>query len=173
MSTDRLPYTAAMPRLLRVVLTCLLALALTAQGYAAQAMLFCGPAHDPMAPMSAAGHDHAAHGHGAWPAGVAAEATEHGGHEHASMGHDTPPAADVQGHGLARVAGTADGTADGQPSQAKCSACAACCSMTAIASSHALPDAGPLSFAYAVGTVEPHDGRTAGGLERPPRSRLA
>lgn len=140
-----------MPRLLRIVLTWLLALALPAQGYAAQAMLFCGPVHDRAAASAAAGHDHAAH--------------EHGG-----MGHDAAPSSGMPDDAQAEAS---DGKAAGKVSQAKCSACASCCSMAAIASSHALPPADLASFEYALAPFEPYGGRTAGGLERPPKARLA
>lgn len=138
--------------LLRIVLTWLLALALPVQGYAAQAMLFCGPMHDrPAAASSAAGHDHGAHAHGS-----------------ASLHHDEQAA--EPGDGPAQAL---DGESAGKVSQAKCSVCASCCSMAAIASGHVAPDALRLSFDYALAPFEPHAGRTAGGLDRPPKARLA
>lgn len=162
-----------MSRLLRTLLTWLLALALPVQGHAAQAMLFCGPEHDPMAAAVAAvagvGHDHAAHGHGGWQAGPAAQAPDHAAHEHGGTGHGAPTAA-MQDAGQAEPA---DGAASIEVAQAKCSVCASCCSMAAIASHYALPAAPAPCFEYQLAPFEPHAGRTAGGLERPPKACLA
>nr|WP_316639745.1 hypothetical protein [uncultured Roseateles sp.] len=51
-----------MSKIWRIAVAWLLALALPVQGYAAQTMLLCGPAHHQQS--AAAAHDHAAHGHG-------------------------------------------------------------------------------------------------------------
>lgn len=162
-----------MRRLLRTVLTWLLVLALPAQGYAAQAMLFCGPAHHGTV-VSVAVDDPAAHGH-----------AEHGGRGHADADHHHPDGA-VHGHA---EADTGDGETDAEPqdldasgdnaakaessSAGTCSACAACCNAAAISSPSQAFAPVRLTSDYGIAAIERHDSRADGGLERPPRTLLA
>ena len=103
-----------MVRFLRIALTCLLALALPVQGYAASTMLSCGQAHH-HAVLAAPVHDHAAMGahHHSAPAD---EADGGGGHEQSTAS------------GIAQDAGAADLQAS-KAAGGKCSVCAACCSV--------------------------------------------
>lgn len=144
-----------MVRLLRIALTWLLALALPVQGYAASTMLSCGQAHHHevvVAPM----HKHAA---------TAA-------HDHIAL------ADDPDGHQQSAASGIAqdDSAAELQAVKAvgtKCSMCAACCSVTAIATSVPLFDVVPVAPDFGVTSFEHRAGVTTGGLERPPRIVLA
>lgn len=177
----------AMRRLLRLTLTWLLVLALPAQGYAAQAMLFCGPVHAAMAAGSAAAtasdHDHAAHGHAVAPSAEA--------HRHGASSAYGPLTADLRGvdadadadadshdsdrpHALAQDTGAKAGThSAGEASSAKCSVCASCCSMVAIAGAIVVPQTLSFPPVYTFSPFEPHASLAAGGLERPPRRDLA
>lgn len=160
-----------MRRLLRTVLTWLLVLALPAQGYAAQAMLFCGPAHHGTV-VSVAVDDPAAHGH-----------VEHRGRGHADADHHHPdgavhePAeadaadADAGPHDLGA---SGDNAAKAESSSAgTCSACAACCNAAAITNPSQAFAPVRLTSDYGIAAIERHDSRADGGLERPPRTLLA
>lgn len=156
-----------MRRLLRTVLTWLLVLALPAQGYAAQAMLFCGPAHH-RAMLSetvvhgAAVHDHAEHGGGPadthTPDGAVQAATE---------------AADAHAGSHGPVASGDNAGKAESPGAGTCSACAACCSAAIITSPSQAFAPVRLTPDYGIAAIERHDSRAGGGLERPPRSLLA
>jgi hypothetical protein len=127
----------------------LMAVALPLQGVAVATMLSCGPGHHRMAAAQTAApvmHDHSAHDHGT----VANDAKP------SAAAADDGPAAE-QLHSLAKF---------------KCSACAACCSATALPSSaigfdpprlEAVFDALPLASSATFQT---------GGLERPPRQHF-
>jgi hypothetical protein len=178
-----------MPRLLRITFAWLLVLALPVQGVAAQAMLLCGPVHavalaEPASawPVAHDAHDHAAHGHGAAHAHVMATAPAgaSGAHPaHAASGPNL--AGDTGSHAHAEVqAEGRDGSAEASPesqtghaSPGKCSACASCCSMAFIAHAPVAFETLPPSPVYALTALEPHAGRTAGGLDRPPKPILA
>ena len=157
-----------MHRLLRTVLTWLLVLALPAQGYAAQTMLFCGPGHHGAA-VSGAVHDTAAHGHG-----------EHGGahtgsvHSHGSVHMHAQADTGDADTGSDALGAAADKAAKAEPSGAgTCSACAACCSAAAITSTSQAIAPVRLTPDYGIALIELHDSRADSGLERPPRTLLA
>lgn len=125
----------------RIALAWLLAVALPIQGYAAQTLLLCGPAHHQPRVMD----DHAGHAH------------DHGGMAHAEAsanasvadGDKTPPA--KPGHG------------------GKCSACSSCCNAAAITSTVLTVAVAPPDLPE-VPTVKVAGERLLiGGLERPPR----
>jgi hypothetical protein len=132
-----------MSRALRIFLTCLLALALPLQGYAAQRMLFCAPAshHPVQVPTQQARHDHSAHAH------------------HHSKADAKAPVHDSV-HGA-------------KASPGKCSACASCCAAVAIISSPLVFSTSPPSTDYTATVVPRYSGHTPGRLDRPPRSTLA
>jgi hypothetical protein len=136
--------------LLRLVLTCLLALALPLQGYAAGSMLLCGPLHQGQAsvgqaqPADAHQH-HAAH---------ADEASAHAAHD----------AVQPDAHGADDGAGQVI---------AKCSLCAACCASAAIVPQAVVLGALPAQSSYVALQTEARAGFTPGGIERPPRAFLA
>jgi hypothetical protein len=133
-----------MQRFVRTLMIWMVALALPLQGYAAAAMVTCGPMHSRMASASEDHHDHdsSAHGHHSTDAGV-----NPAGEEPSS---------------LARFL------------KFKCSACASCCTAAAAPSpvlplpvvmqlhAEAIPFSG--SFEHSV---------VSDALERPPRTPLA
>lgn len=142
-----------MSMMFRAVLTWLLVLALPAQGLAAATMLHCGPSHHRQAVIelsaSADAHDHASHGHSGR-------------------------------HGAAASTGALDEAQSAQASagsgdliQAKCSACANCCSALAILSAApviAEPHPAVVRFPVWQQHLQPVD---LTGLKRPPRPFLA
>lgn len=143
-----------MSKFLRIALAWLLAVALPIQGYAAQAMMLCGPAHH----QSAATHEHGTRDHG--------NASMHEDHHSMAMQDEAAPP-------------TADGAQDHQGKTfksghaGKCSACASCCSAAAIATAvvsvDVIPQHAPVVATIPVGHA--HD--SLGGLDRPPRNLLA
>lgn len=141
-----------MSKFLRIVLAWLLAVALPVQGYAAQAMLMCGPAHH----ESAAIHDHASHDHGDLAKDLVISVPSHS---------DVKGSPDASFKHHAKMAKAGHAT--------KCSACSSCCSAAAItASVHAvevIPQHVPVVATIPVGNAVD----TIGGLERPPRPLLA
>lgn len=137
------PYTADMSKVLRIVLAWLLAAALPLQGYAAQAMLFCAPAHH-QATVEAPMHE----GHS---------------HDHEAMGHADPEDA------AAAQAGD-DGPAGSGSQAQKCSVCASCCSASAPATALTIVGIQPQPEAVSTAIALAHDRLVVGGLERPPRS---
>ena len=134
-----------MSALQRLLLVCLLSLAIPLQGYAAAAMAFCGPAHARMTAASVdAHHEHIG--------GVSL----HAGHDgQAPSHHASMPAGDDLAHWQ-------------QLGDQDCSACAACCAA-------ALPATAPhLPPSTATGEPAPPPRLTSasfltGGQERPPR----
>lgn len=138
-----------MSKILRMVLTWILAVALPLQGYAVHAMTACGPAHhqgQAVAQDSAHHHDDVAADH------------DHHGHDHAS------PAQGSHGsHDEVAKSGKA-GHAD------KCSACASCCHLTAMVSTVVHFDVVPSRPVGVATTPTAHDRVLLGRLDRPPRS---
>ncbi len=176
MASKPLAYTAGMRGVLRIVLAWLLVLALPVQGVAAQAMLFCGPMQSTVAlgsatlPVALADHGHSFHAHGAPPTAAVAEAHEHGAlNAHASQ-HADPPNADPR---ASAQDASKPASSSAETSSGTCSVCASCCSMAAIANSLAVPDTLSFSPVYTLSPFEPHASLAAGGLERPPKPRLA
>lgn len=93
-----------MARFYRFLLAAFLAVAVPLQGLAGVTMAACGPLHGGGAihPAETTGHDHAAPGH-----------------DHAAMGH---------GEAAASIPA---GSLDGDHAGHRCTACAACCSLSA------------------------------------------
>nr|WP_316643035.1 hypothetical protein [uncultured Roseateles sp.] len=141
-----------MSKFLQIALAWLLAVALPVQGYAAQAMLMCAPAHH----QSAAIHYHASHDHGDLAVDLAVSVPSH---------------SDVKGSPDASLNHRAKMVKSGHAT--KCSACSSCCGAPAItASVHAvevIPQHVPVVATIPVGNAVD----TIGGLERPPRPFLA
>ncbi|MBY0237619.1 MAG: hypothetical protein K2W93_21750 [Burkholderiaceae bacterium] len=141
-----------MSKFLRIALAWLLAVALPVQGYAAQAMLMCGPAHH----QSDTAHDHTSHDHG--------DAAE-----------DLVDAVPLYGYATASADPSLDHHAKSVKSShaSKCSACSSCCSAAAITNSvvavAVIPQHVPVVATIPVGNAV----ETVGGLERPPRPFLA
>lgn len=132
-----------------MVLTWMLAVALPLQGYAVHAMTACGPSHHP---GQGAAHEAPRHHD------EVAQADAHGGHAHADA-----------------VAGAPDEVA--QPGKAghadKCSACASCCHLAAMASTVIRVGVVPQHPVAIATTPIAHDRVMLGGLDRPPRSLRA
>lgn len=136
-----------MSKLWRFALAWLLAVALPIQGYAAQAMLLCGPAHH----QAAAAHEPAAHDHGT----AALHEDPQSMADHGGVQEDAPAKTFESGHA------------------GKCSACASCCSAAAIATAVVCVDVIP-QHAPVVATIPAgHTHDALGGLDRPPRQILA
>lgn len=133
----------------RTLLALLLAVAIPMQGMAAAAMLHCGPSHHRSAVVQSSAHDDSAH--------------EHSGHQ-------------VEGASVEAAGNHGAGDAPnglGDASQAKCSACANCCSYAAMpnaVSSLAEPRLEAVGFIASPQSFVPVD---LSGLKRPPRSILA
>ena len=143
----------------RTLLICLLVLAVPAQGVAAATMAFCGPNHHSGAAAS--------HAERMAPAErVHPQAQAQGTHRD----HDKARAAQDVGADVGSSAAPAKSVhADKQ----KCSACASCCSVSAILNSVLAvpaPDLTPTVFSVVVPTV---DAFAADGPDRPPRIVLA
>jgi len=141
-----------MSKFLQIALAWLLAVALPVQGYAAQAMLMCGPAHH----QSAAVHDHASHDR----EGAAEE-----------MADSVTSYDDAMGSQDASLGSHAKTVKSGHAS--KCSACSSCCSAAAITTSilavEVIPQHVPIVATIPAGNAV----ETLGGLERPPRPFVA
>lgn len=134
--------------------------ALPVQGWAAAAMLNCGPSHHRIASAAASGV-HAFHRHGDELAGSLSHTHDGGGERHEE----------------ARKASTAEpvlSRADLESlSKFKCSACAACCSPAAMPTTALILDvSAPVSF---IAPMRAHSDVMflTCGTERPPRSLLA
>jgi len=141
-----------MSKFLRIALAWLLAVALPVQGYAAQAMLLCGPAHH----QSAAVHDHASHDHAGASENLTDSGLPHGdatGPLNSSLDHHAKTV--KSGHG------------------GKCSACTSSCSTAAITTAvlaiEIIPQHLPVVSMIPTGNAVD----TVGGLDRPPRSFIA
>lgn len=128
----------------RIALAWLLAVALPIQGYAAQTLMLCGPAHHQRSVMDG----HAAHGH------------DHGAMAHADMAHAETHA----------DASDVDKTPPAKSSHAgKCSACSSCCNAAALTTTVLSFAVAPPDLPQ-VPTIElAYDRVMVGGLERPPR----
>jgi hypothetical protein len=148
-----------MSSLIRALLIWLLVLAVPAQGAAAATMAFCGPNHHgggaatQMQPAPAAGHAH--------QDGVAAQ-----GHEH----HQTAALADEESVTPAVAAASAK---VGDASKHKCSACASCCSVSAMLNTVLAVPAPVFMHAVFSIVVPSVDAFAADGPDRPPRFVLA
>lgn len=149
----QLLYTSRMWRALRIAVIWLVALAIPLQGLAAATMVSCGPGHHEMAAkvvQGAEGHDHAARGHvSTHETSAAIESIS------AQAGDDTTVIKNL--HELA---------------QFKCSACAACCSATALPSSVITFGLPRLEAALDVLPLASSATFQTGGPERPPRNYL-
>lgn len=132
-------------KLWRLMLAWLLAMALPLQGYAAHALMLCGPAHhqSPLVTTQAtAAHEH----HG--------EHADHAAHHAEPAQADDAEQAQPGGHAGA------------------CSVCASCCNAAALVTSLPVADFLPPA-PVAVATVPVAHARVlTGGLERPPRTDL-
>jgi hypothetical protein len=142
-----LRYSGAVKTLLRFIVSCVLALALPLQSYAASSMLMCGPLH-----QGAAGEAH--HAPHTAPADHAAGDAHHG--------HAAPEAQS------AATAGS-----DANAVFVKCSLCAACCTALGLLPHAPLFGAQPAATAYRTLQVDAPAGVLPAGLERPPRAFLA
>lgn len=179
-----------MSRVVRACLVWILVLALPVQGWAASAMLSCGPGHGRMGPAGMV------EVFASWAdlAGDVGDGRVVAGHwaQHDAAPHDaaTPP----RGAGAAADLGTDAGTdtaavtstdtaTDTETGDADslvaphgpggCSACAACCSALALPSSFSLPSAaGPVQAFRAAPSV-PVASHQPDALDRPPRALLA
>lgn len=135
-----------MSKVLRMVLTWMLAVALPLQGYAVHAMS-CGPAHHHPAAAVAEVQNH-----------------HHGGDvvEHHAAATDQAVAAD------------GNAAPDGKSVHAsKCSVCASCCSAAVIMTTAFNFDPVPVMPVIVATIPVAHDGILSGGLERPPRLLLS
>jgi hypothetical protein len=136
-----------MSRLARTTLIWLIALALPVQGFAAAAMISCGPMHGGMA--AAVPESHAGH-----------EASEHAHHH---------------GDGISAAQDPAEPQSDfAKFIELKCSACASCCTAPA-APSPVMPFSGLVpAHAVAIPFFGSSESTTVPDrLERPPRTFLA
>ncbi|QPF74133.1 hypothetical protein G8A07_15235 [Roseateles sp. DAIF2] len=136
-------------KLWRLMLAWLLAMALPLQGYAAHALMLCGPAHHQSPLVTTQAHatmDHQGHeGH---------DSAEHGAQHHATPDSGDEEQAQPGGHAGA------------------CSVCASCCNAAALVTSLPVADFLPPA-PVAVATVPVAHARVlTGGLERPPRTDL-
>lgn len=133
-----------MSKILRLVLTWMLAAALPLQGYAVHAMAACGPAHHrPALDTSSHHHDGAV------------------GEHHATAVDQTAASEDVA-------------APDAQSAKAsKCSLCASCCSAAAITAASFSFDPVPVMPVTVATVPVAHDRVLPGGLERPPKLLFA
>jgi hypothetical protein len=156
-----------MSPVLRTFLMWLMMLAIPVQGFAASAMLHCGPGHQRQ-------QQQAAHAIGG-PAtgGHEAHAAHHAGHDgqHAQAAHHGISAAAGDSASVASADG-ADGGTSPPLSAAKCSACAYCChSLAIMVTPHTIGVATPDSAPEAA--VPPRvEATVLDGLDRPPRPLL-
>ncbi|MCO5108813.1 MAG: hypothetical protein M9907_17270 [Burkholderiaceae bacterium] len=133
-----------MKTLARIVLAWLVLAALPVQGFAAAAMLSCGPGHEEMAGAVEVRHAHASHG-------------AHGTAEPEAMGHATAPAA----------------TPLAAAGAFKCSACAACCVATALPASPLIVAAQRPTAEAIPERRQPSGDFVVERLEHPPRGFFA
>jgi len=146
--------------LARIVLAWLVVVALPVQGFAAAAMLSCGPGHGRMAGAVEAGHAHVSHGaHGT----VEPEAIAR-----AMVGRDVaieaaaPDASNPDASAHLAVAGAF-----------KCSACAACCVATALPASPVVVAALRPAAEAIPERLQPSGDFVVERLEHPPRGFFA
>lgn len=178
-------YKAAVNKILpRLLLTCLLLVALPLKGLAASSMLACGPTHHPDTAAGAHGnsaaatsvHAHelgraaaSAHAHGMAPTA----AHDHGdgaAHEHAAgreVDAGAAPSGPESGGALAMD------QAPDLKDKSKCGTCAPCCVSAALTDDQSLHIAAPANSADFPAFAAGHSSPPAGRLDRPPRSLLA
>lgn len=163
-----------MGKSLKRVLACLLMLAIPLQGFAATAMLTCGPIHQRVSAGAggAHGHEHgpghvhdAAHEHSH---GAAAQAQDHAAHHDHDAQDDGAAAPDLHNAPMLSAVGEFD-----QVAKASCSACASCCSGAAMVSSTAVPAVSAAITALFVAAMSPDLSFITDGPSRPPRPHLA
>lgn len=136
-----------MSKVLRLVLTWMLAVALPLQGYAVHAMAVCGPAHHR-------------------PTVEVVEVSSH--HHDGAVGEHHATAVD-QADAVDDVAAS-----DVQSAKAsKCSLCASCCSAAAITAASFSFDPVPVMPVTVATVPVAHDRVLPGGLERPPKLLIA
>lgn len=158
---------------IRTLLICLLVLSVPAQGAAAATMVLCGPNH---------------HGDGAGVTMVHAQAGGLSSTSAHDRPHDRPHAHSndhaqhsaathaAHDHAVADLPAVGEASASAQgihAGQHKCSACASCCSVSAMLSpvlAVPVPDVAPTVFSAVVPSVEAF---SADGPDRPPRIVLA
>ncbi len=158
---------------IRTLLIWLLVLAVPAQGAAAATMAMCGPNHHAGGPGAALVHVLAG--------GISSESQHNVPHahsnDHAQHGPATHAAHDHDhNHTMADVPAAGEASAPTQgmhAGQHKCSACASCCSVSAMLSpvlAVPVPEVAPTVFSVVVPNVEAF---SADGPDRPPRIILA
>lgn len=141
--------------LVRRLLICLLALAVTAQGVAAAALVCCGPNHP---------------GGGSARVQTGDAVPEHPHHAHTASVHEGHASDSAAGAVADDVSARAHAS-EGDPQ--KCNACASCCPLGAMLSTVPVfpaTDPAPTVFTMVVPTVSAF---AVDGPERPPRSALA
>jgi hypothetical protein len=144
----------------RIVLAWLVVVALPVQGFAAAAMLSCGPGHGRMAGAVEAGHAHVSHG-------------AHGTVEPEAIGHAMPPGA-MASEAKAPEASSPDASAHLAAAGAfKCSACAACCVATALPASPVIVAALRPAAEAIPERLQPRGHFVVERLEHPPRGFFA
>ncbi|MCH7343816.1 hypothetical protein LZ017_10535 [Pelomonas sp. CA6] len=145
-----------MSRIWRLAFAWLLAIALPLQGYAAQAMTLCGPAHHaPAAAPAAKVLDH--------PAAVA------------HMVHTAHTAHATSDASQAAPSDEGSGADEQWPSghAGKCSVCASCCNAAALAVAAPVVPVVPPQPVDVATIPQAQERMWVGGLERPPRALLA
>ena len=153
---------------IRTLLIWLLVLAVPAQGAAAATMLMCAPNHHAGGAGASVVH--------VQPGGLSSTSTHDRSHAHSNDHVQHSAAAHDHDHAMADapVAGEAAAPAQGMHTgQHKCSACASCCSVSAMLSpvlAVPVPDFAPTVFSVVVPNVEAF---SADGPDRPPRIILA
>lgn len=169
-------YTLGMFARLRVILVCLLTLALPVQGFAAATMLFCvGSSHHRGAAQVAnlvamsgvheggSMHEHPpgtlAHGHVGERQEGDANASAHADTDHAQH-HGSSAKLDSQGKSAAKVEG-------------KCSACSACCASVALPSTLKTFEPTKADSPLVATAISAAAGFFTDGQDRPPRISLA
>ncbi len=144
----------------RIVLAWLVVVALPVQGFAAAAMLSCGPGHGRMAGAVEAGHAHVSHG-------------AHGTVEPEAIARAMAPGA-MASEAAAPDASNPDASAHLAVAGAfKCSACAACCVATALPASPVVVAALRPAAEAIPERLQPSGDFVFERLEHPPRGLLA
>ena len=153
--------------LIRTLLIWLLVLAVPAQGVAATTMAFCSPQHHGGSPFAQA--QSAAPDRDAQPCGHAAAAVQN--HDQ-DLSNDQAQAAAAADADSSVASGSKASDEGKQANTHKCSACATCCSVSAMLAS-LLDVASPVFTSTVFSTVVPSvDAFAADGPERPPRPVL-
>ncbi len=145
--------------LFRTLLIWLMVLAVPAQGAAAAAMVYCGPNHHGETAATEASQTMAAE-----------RANHHGSAASVDAHHETAAQADDGNSATAEAAASVQGS---YSVKQKCSACASCCSVSAILNTVVTIPASAATatvFSAVVPTVEAF---AVGGPDRPPRIVLA